>query len=72
MLPLDQVVPLILAEVTFPIGHPQAGTQGPVYAFAVLCPDGVVLVDSGVGTGSAGVDIAYQPRRIAVPDALAP
>jgi len=67
---LDQVVPLLVAEVTFPDFHPQAGTQGPVFAYVVRHPDAVVLVDTGIGSGSSEVDTAYQPRRRPLADAL--
>jgi len=62
----SDVVPLHLADVTYPDGHPLAGRVGPVLAFAVRLADGVVLVDTGVFEGNAWIDEHYQPRRRAV------
>ena len=71
MLTLDRVLPLHLADVTFPPQHPLAGQAGPVYAYAIRHPDGLVLVDTGVGWGNADIDAAYQPERRPLPEALA-
>ena len=46
---LSDLFPLHLADVTYPEGHPLAGTTGPVNAFAIRLPDGLVLVDTGIG-----------------------
>ena len=42
MTPSD-VIPLHLADVTYPASHPLAGKDGPVLAFAIRHPDGIVL-----------------------------
>ena len=49
----DDVIPLHLADVTYPASHPLAGQDGVVLAFAIRHPDGIVLVDTGVGQGDA-------------------
>ncbi len=58
----SDVIPLHLADVTYPSTHPLAGTTGPVLAFAIRHPDGLVLVDTGIGEGNAWVERHYQPR----------
>src|SRR2546430_16429811 len=67
----DDVVPLHLADVTYPGSHPLAGTDGPVLAFAIRHPEGIVLVDTGIGEGNAWIDENYRPRRRGVREALA-
>ena len=67
---LSDVFPLHMADVTYPEGHPLAGTVGPVNAFAIRLPDGIVLVDTGIGSGNDWIDLHYQPRARAIGDAL--
>ena len=67
----DDVVPLHLADVTYPASHPLAGNDGPVLGFAIRHPDGIVLVDTGIGEGNAWIDENYRPRRRKVREALA-
>jgi glyoxylase-like metal-dependent hydrolase (beta-lactamase superfamily II) len=64
------VIPLHLADVTYPAAHPLAGQVGPVLAFAIRHPDGLVLVDTGIGEGNAWVDENYQPRGRDIREAL--
>ena len=66
----SDVVPLHLADVTYPDGHPLAGEDGPVLGFAIRHPDGVMLVDTGIGEGNAWIDEHYRPRRREVREAL--
>lgn len=54
---------LHLADVVLPPGTPQAGETCPVYGFAIEHPDGLVVVDTGVGAGHAGIDALYNPTR---------
>jgi hypothetical protein len=56
MLALEDILPLHLANVAFPVQHPLAGTRGPVYAFAIRHPDGLPLVDTGIGWGNEEID----------------
>lgn len=63
---LDDVVPLTLTTVTFPSFHPFAGQTGVVNAFAIRHPEGVVLVDTGIGEGNAFIDESYRPQRRAL------
>ena len=67
----DDVVPLHLADVTYPPSHPLAGQDGPVLAFAIRHPDGLVLVDTGIGEGNEWIETSYRPRRRDVREALA-
>src|SRR5256712_7839367 len=67
----DEVVLLHLVDVTFPGSHPIAGKDGPVLAFAIRHPEGLVLVDTGIGEGNAWIDENYRPRRREVREALA-
>lgn len=64
------VVPLHLADVTYPAGHPLAGLQGIVLGFAIRHSGGVVLVDTGVGEGDASIDESYRPVRREIGEAL--
>src|SRR3989442_7371970 len=67
----NDVVPLHLADVTYPGSHPLAGKDGPVLGFAIRHPNGIVLVDTGIGEGNAWIDENYRPRRRDVREALA-
>jgi glyoxylase-like metal-dependent hydrolase (beta-lactamase superfamily II) len=67
----DDVIPLHLADVTYPASHPLAGQDGPVLAFAIRRPDGLVLVDTGIGEGSEWIESNYRPRSRDVREALA-
>jgi glyoxylase-like metal-dependent hydrolase (beta-lactamase superfamily II) len=66
------VEPLRLADVTLPDFHPLAGQSCVVFAFLIRHPDGVVLVDTGVGAGHEGIDKLYRPVRMPLAGALAP
>jgi glyoxylase-like metal-dependent hydrolase (beta-lactamase superfamily II) len=66
----DDVFPLHLADITYPEGHPLAGTTGPVNAFAIRLPDGLVVVDTGIGSGNAWIDENYQPHGRTIGEAL--
>ena len=70
MLTLDDILPLHLANVTFPPEHPLAGQHGSVYGYAVRHPDGLLLVDTGVGWGNEDIDEAFQPQRRQLSEAL--
>src|SRR2546426_8353134 len=67
----DDVIPLHLADVTYPASHPLAGQDGLVLAFAIRHPDGIVLVDTGIGEGNDWVENNYRPRSREVREALA-
>jgi len=66
----DDVVPLHLADVTYPASHPLAGKDGPVLAFAIRHPEGLILVDTGIGEGNAWIEENYRPRNRPVREAL--
>jgi glyoxylase-like metal-dependent hydrolase (beta-lactamase superfamily II) len=50
-----------VAGFTHPAGSPAAGRRGIVMAFAVVHPAGLLLFDTGIGTGNAEIDEAYHP-----------
>lgn len=64
------VVPLHVADVTYPEEHPLAGQTGPVLAFAIRLAEGIVLVDTGLARGNAWIDEHYEPRAREIRDAL--
>ena len=66
----DDVIPLHLADVTYPASHPLARQDGPVLAFAIRHPDGIVLVDTGIGEGNEWIEANYHPRSRDVREAL--
>lgn len=65
------VIPLHLADVTYPEWHPRAGETGPVLAFAITGGARRFLVDSGIGPPQPRIDALYQPRRFDLSRALA-
>lgn len=67
----DDVLPMHLATVVFPEGHPLRGQSGDVVGFAIRHRRGIVLFDTGIGSGSALIDRYYQPVRRSLADALA-
>src|SRR3977135_3919837 len=67
----EDVIPLHLADVTYPASHPLAGQDGPVLAFAIRHPDGIVLVDTGIREGDGWVAGNYRPRVCDIREALA-
>ena len=59
-----RILPLRLADVHLPESEPwPAGTPFPVVAHAVVHPDGVLLFDTGIGTGNAEVEELFSPER---------
>jgi N-acyl homoserine lactone hydrolase len=64
------VVALHVCDVTYPEGHPLAGQTGPVMAFAIRGPQGIVLVDTGIGFGNEWIDENYQPRSRPIRETL--
>lgn len=57
----DDIVPVHVADVTYPAEHPLAGTTGPVMAFVVRHPQGLLLVDTGFTEGHTWIDEHYRP-----------
>lgn len=56
----DPIVPLPISTFRRPRGTPLAGENGIVMGFAVRRPEGIVLVDTGIGFGNAEVDRQYH------------
>ena len=56
----EDVIPLHLADVTFPEWHPLAGQAGEVFAFALRHRSGLILYETGIGVGNELLDSYYQ------------
>ena len=71
---LPTIERLTLARVTrVPDWHPEHATfqPFPVHGWVVRHPDGAILVDTGIGTGSDVIDGWYGPEIVGLPEALA-
>ncbi len=56
----------------FPDWHPRFRERGcPVFGYAIHHPDGVILFDTGVGSGNSFIDDLYHPRVRSIVTALA-
>jgi len=67
---LDDIVPIHVADVTYPEEHPLAGQNGPVMAFVVRHEQGLLLIDTGIAEGHAWIDEHYKPRTRPIDVAL--
>ena len=56
-----RIEPFEVARFSHPAGSPLAGRPGIVMAYAVVHPEGLLLFDTGIGTGDADIDEAYHP-----------
>jgi N-acyl homoserine lactone hydrolase len=65
------VIPLMLADFRFPDDAPLAGQQGVVMGYGVVHPQGLIVVDTGIGEGNTWVDEKYRPRARRIPEVLA-
>ena len=62
---------VLLAEVQFPDWHPRFYEGGcSVFGYVIRHPDGVILFDTGVGTGNRLIEDLYHPNVVAVTAAL--
>jgi N-acyl homoserine lactone hydrolase len=71
---LPSIERLTVARVTaVPDWHPEHATfePFPVHAWVVRHRDGVILVDTGIGTGNTVIDTWYRPEVVSLRDALA-
>lgn len=66
-----RVLPLHLADFTFPDASPYAGETGIVVGHAISHERGVLIVDTGIGSGNADVDAWFAPRSSRIEDLLA-
>ena len=71
VLSVEDVVPLHLADVTFPDRHPLHGGVGAVLAFALRHPTGLLLFETGIGSGNRFIDDLYQVQQHTIDAALA-
>jgi N-acyl homoserine lactone hydrolase len=70
-LPSVSVQQIRLAQFELPDFHPEAPGSDTVYGFVVRDGNVCILVDTGIGTGSALIDRLYKPQRIRLEAALA-
>ena len=69
-LAVEDVIPLHLADVTFPSWHPLSGQSGEVFAFALRHPTGLLLYETGIGRGNERIDRHYQVVHRSIEAAL--
>src|SRR6476620_2093552 len=62
-LSIEDVLPLHLADITFPDWHPLRGQTGQVLAFALRHPTGLILFETGIGSDSQLIDELYEIDR---------
>ena len=62
---------MLLATLFWPHDTHRAGQSIPMYAYAIRHPRGLVLFDTGVGSGSDEVDREWRPTRFSLDEALA-
>jgi N-acyl homoserine lactone hydrolase len=69
---VDDIRRLLLGTFVRPVE--ETGTGFPrveaVYGYLVRHEQALILLDTGVGRGDAGIEEWYRPRRIALPEAL--
>ena len=66
------ILPLHLAKLHLPEDERwPAGMPFPIVAHAITHRDGVLLFDTGIGTGRADIDEELSPERVPLSDALA-
>ncbi len=63
MLSITDVKRLHLADVTLPKGTALEGEGCSVYVFVVTHPEGIVVIDTGVGSDQPGIEALYRPVR---------
>jgi glyoxylase-like metal-dependent hydrolase (beta-lactamase superfamily II) len=71
---LPRIERLTVARVTrVPDWHPEHARfeAFPVHAWVIRHPDGVILVDTGIGQGNDAIDEWYRPRVVPIDEALA-
>ncbi len=59
-LAVEDVIPLHLADVTFPSWHPLSEQSGEVFACALRHQTGVLLYETGIGRGNESIDRYYK------------
>ena len=57
----EDIIPVHVADVTYPEEHPLAGTTGPVMVYVVRHQLGLLLVDTGFAEGHSWIDEHYKP-----------
>ena len=68
---MNRLVRLELGTVQLPDTHPRAADgHCPILCFAVVHPDGVVVVDTGPRAGHPVIDELYAPQVVSIVEAL--
>ena len=62
-MPMPEIRPLLVTELTTPEWHPLPNQDLPVFAFLILHDAGPILIDTGVGIGNDFIDREYRPRH---------
>ena len=70
-MPEVEVTPLRLAQLELSDFHPEAPGSDTIHGFLVRDGADCILMDTGVGTGSALIDRLYKPERVELSTALA-
>jgi glyoxylase-like metal-dependent hydrolase (beta-lactamase superfamily II) len=70
---MPRIERLRLAELVLPEDHPEArfSRDAVVFGFAIDHPEGVIVVDTGVGRGNAFIDEMYRPSVLDLERGLA-
>src|SRR4051794_36096769 len=68
---LEDVLPLHPADITFPDWHPLRGQTGQVLAFALRHETGLILFETGIGSGNQLIDDLYEIDRTDIATELA-
>lgn len=66
-----EILPILLAELALPALHPEGPGPCLVQGFVIRDGDATILVDTGVGEGSALIERLYAPKRRPLEHALA-
>ena len=69
-MPKVEIKPLLLAQIDLPDSHPEGPGTDVIYGFLVRDGPDCVLVDTGVGTGSALIERLYKPNRVELEAAI--
>jgi glyoxylase-like metal-dependent hydrolase (beta-lactamase superfamily II) len=68
---MNEIVALEMGTFTFPDDEPWPGEEGVVIAYAIRHPGGIVLFDTGLGSGDPDLDARYHPVPRPLTDVLA-
>lgn len=64
------ITQIAASRFTYPEGHPEGPGGGELFVYLIRTPEAAVLVDTGIGTGHAGVNEHYKPTPFDLSAAL--